>query len=297
MKHVALVLLVVGIGLTAAFGARNPADIDNRTAANTLAAGAEGATAEAKSAFCEAYLEAELAPIALCAEVAAEGTSSESDDGADAEAQTLAPLNAASLTGDLVGLHTTWEAAQQTSVTARHEAMLLEPPASGKRFGDWFDLAGLPFLLGLALLVTGAILSRVVAKKEATSGESESTGPQDFGLALNNVGTRIHSLADEIARADALDEREMVALQEQIQSIQLEGFEPLIDARLRVQARFGLAGYAAIFGPLSSSERFLNRAWSALVDSHVPEATASLRHSAEEITVAISQVEAASKAG
>jgi len=47
-----------------------------------------------------------------------------------------------------------------------------------------------------------------------------------------------------------------------------------------------MAGFAEIFGPLSSAERKVNRAWSALVDRHWPETQDSLDGAASDLTEA-----------
>ena len=94
-----------------------------------------------------------------------------------------------------------------------------------------------------------------------------------------------------VANVSEPDDDDFDELRYLIKNLQYDKFEPLIESRVRVEARFGVAGFAAIFGPLSAGERQLNRAWSALVDRHWGEASDSMVRSARSLRAAQEQLE------
>ena len=55
-----------------------------------------------------------------------------------------------------------------------------------------------------------------------------------------------------------------------------EDLTRLLGAGPRLQMKYGIAAFAAIFSPLAGGERRLNRLWSTLVDRHWPESLASI---------------------
>lgn len=283
MKHLGLVLLVVGIGITAAFGARNPEQVDARTAFTQQVANAAKSIDTAHEVYCTGITEYRLAAQDGC--IASE----------DADERSMA-MN---MPADVQMSRDAWQA----SIVAHEEmvAQLAEmtPPPAGARLGAWFKLSGVPFLFGLIFVVAGSLLSRKALKDELDSRSEKSndneSGPVDFGQKLASLSQDVKALADEMAqRAEGPTEEDFALVQARLETFQLEGFEPLIEARVQVQARHGLAGFAAIFGPLSSAERFINRAWSALVDRHWPEASASVANAAREIDVARGEIDALS---
>lgn len=168
------------------------------------------------------------------------------------------------------------------AVAEGHQALAGGPaPAAvtagpGERLSAWAGASGLPFLGGLVLVVAGAVLSRVAAK-EALSEEPEAgeAGPVDFAALLDEL------VADVAALGAAMDDPPedaagFATTQARLEDIQREKVDRLVAAGPRVQLRIGLDGFAAVFSPLSAGERKLNRAWSALVDHHWPEASASV---------------------
>lgn len=279
MKHIGLALLVIGIGITAAYGARNPAEVDARTALGAQASNAAAAVSAAHATYCEGILENKLA----------------AQDDCPAHEEADEASMAMAMPDDVVSAREAWQVSVAASEELGAQLSAMAPPAAGARLGAWFKLSGMPFLLGLIFVVAGSLISRKALKDEMESGADSKGGgggPVDFGQKLSALAADVKALAEEMAsQGGAAEQAEMDSVRERIETFQLEGFEPLIEARVQVQARHGLAGFAAVFGPLSSAERFVNRAWSALVDDHWPEASASVTNAARELDAAHGEIE------
>lgn len=278
MQHmIGKLLLVVGIGLTAAYGAINPAAVDAQSSAASQLEQASGRASEALASYCEAREAAALGSSEACP---AEGGAFDMADTAE------------SLSGDARVQFDAWQAAVAARDAA--DAALAAIPAmpSGERLKAWFDRAGVPFLIGLVFVIAGSLVSRAAVKAaaQATSTSSSGKGPVDFGAMLNGLHASVADIAERLGQTAAPtpeDFRRMIA---EIEALQLEAFEPLVEARGQVQARYGMATFAAIYGPLSGGERFINRTWSALVDKHWPEATQSARSAAQELASAAAEI-------
>jgi len=157
----------------------------------------------------------------------------------------------------------------------------------GERLRAWAGVAGLPFLGGLVLVVAGAAMSRVAARQALSDddGDDPSTGPVDFGALLAELQTDVANLAGAMPIHGA-EEPAYDAARSTLEDLQREKLDRLIAAGPRLQLRYGLEAFAAVFSPLSTGERKLNRAWSALVDGHAPEATRSVAEAAEALSQA-----------
>jgi hypothetical protein len=152
------------------------------------------------------------------------------------------------------------------------------PVPAGTRLADWFAAAGAPFLGGLVLLAIGAVVGRVAIGRDGAA--ATSTDGRDYAALLGSLAEAI-----EVTRAGMTDQpmnETRAAIERALTDLVL----PMIDARGALQRRFGLGGAAQVLGPLSGAERFLNRAWSALVDQHAGEGEASLVAAAEQAALA-----------
>ena len=155
-------------------------------------------------------------------------------------------------------------------------AATLGPPkvTTFGRFEGWFSLSGLPFLLSLFLVICGAVLSRRASGQEAQdagpSDDDKAGQHVDFGELLGQVQQEVKVLQEQMSDLDASDEAALAASRDAIQDLQVSKVDLLVEARVGLQVRYGVSGFAAIFGPLSAAERHLNRAWCCLVDKHVP---------------------------
>jgi hypothetical protein len=220
MKLLGLSILCVGVGIAAAFGARNTDEIQNRTKTTMI----------------------------LSIQVDSGGSLGES-----AKAQL-------------------------------EKAPAPTPP--GQRFNDWFALAGPGFLAGIALIICGGLVTRRAIKAElANEGTNEGEKPVDFGDAINAIVQKLEAMVEEMRPhlEDWPSETRYDEVKQALEDIQLEELEPLLQTGPRLQALYGMAGFAAVFGPLSGAERLMNRAWSALVDRHWTEATNSLAIASENL--------------
>jgi hypothetical protein len=239
-----------------------------------------------------------IAGVSLCAASSARLTQPVSDkfaldtrakfaNGAAAEATESAP--------DTPNAQAATAAAVQATATAK-AAPIIQPK---DRLNQWLSSFGALFGVGLALVISGAVIYRRVVRAEADTqptGEAASTTiqiPKDFGHMLQTLAESVthilstHPLTDHLAAADAQ------TIKLAIETIQNDLLERLTDApvRARVQLRYGVEGLAAVFSPLSSGERRVNRAWSALMDQHWPEAHASLSEAHSQFLAASSALQ------
>ena len=99
----------------------------------------------------------------------------------------------------------------------------------------------------------------------------------DFGALLTDLTQEVGALQEHMASGPNGD-LTWEAVQAAIEEAQKGHLERLIEAGPRLQARHGLQAHAEIYAPLATAERRLNRAWSATVDRHWPEATDSVQH-------------------
>mgnify|MGYP004334155627 FL=1 len=276
MKIVSTALIVFGLGLAAAFGARNSDNIVERQEALGEARLLNEASARALVLYCKELARLERPLVSGCPE----GVAAAEGEGKDVEA-----------------LASAWKTASERAGSAAHVAAkydVVESP--GRRFSDWLQQAGGPFALGIILLIVGALLARKEARAAALGGSEKvykgarDKAAVDFGQLLQELNDDLKGANERVAQVSEPSDDDFEQLRYLIKNLQYDKFEPLIESRVRVEARFGVAGFAAIFGPLSAGERQLNRAWSALVDRHWPEAKDSLSRSARSLQSAHEQV-------
>lgn len=156
------------------------------------------------------------------------------------------------------------------------------PTPADVRVRDWFAIAGGQFLLGMVLLVAGAVTARVGINRERDG--NGAAAEHDFDTSLTSIGDAVDALSERLDSSSA-DE-----CKREVERISNELMTPLIESRFVLQRRFGLSGYAAVLGPLSGAERLLNRAWSTLVDGHLEETRASLEGAAAELRSALAEL-------
>ncbi|MEC8025261.1 MAG: hypothetical protein VX223_15145 [Myxococcota bacterium] len=309
-----LFLVLAGVSIAAVFGARNIAPVNDALAQDGAVNGATSAAKALYDQYCSAltasleenpsYRAAALVDHCITSEKAdsvtepAESTSK----GPEASRGQHPSIEVALLSRQaaheklqarvaledeaLRAARDAWIAAEASAIKpqAERDADPKVSPEPTARLTAWFSLAGLPFLLGLGLIIGGGMLARQAQREAALSDNPEDSGtagPVDFGELLDDLHSRVIAL--EKTTTGKVSHDELLA---QIEAIQFEQLEPLIDARQKVQARFGMAGFADIYSPLSGGERNLNRAWSALVDRHPQEAQNALDSAAQQIVEA-----------
>ncbi|MEM7309407.1 MAG: hypothetical protein AAF682_22180 [Planctomycetota bacterium] len=127
------------------------------------------------------------------------------------------------------------------------------------------------FLLGLGALVAGIFVKRGAVQADAgDEAEGGGAGISELLLDLDTLAQRVEELAGSAAQLD-IDE-----IRGAVDPLLSGELYRLIEHRGVVQAAFGSARFAAIYGPLAGGERFLNRCWSASVDGYPEEARACL---------------------
>ncbi|MBR57328.1 MAG: hypothetical protein CMH54_04640 [Myxococcales bacterium] len=185
-----------------------------------------------------------------------------------------------------------WVKEKCAHIKAQALATALPPgPSPNARVSNWLGFAGVPFVLGLLLVIGGAILYRKAVRAElvgSESGDGKGDGPTDFGVALGELATTVRDLATRAGAMDEPDDAQRESAKEEIESALQDRIAPLVEARARVQLRYGMDGFAAVFGPLATGERRLNRSWSALVDNHWPETQTSLSGAADALEYTVS---------
>ncbi|MGI9327144.1 MAG: hypothetical protein ACR2PZ_18135 [Pseudomonadales bacterium] len=152
------------------------------------------------------------------------------------------------------------------------------PTPARQRLVQWWETAGGQFVMGMLLLIGGAVLGRVAVGRDAAA--NSLTNGVDFSSGLARMLEDIDDIAERL-RGGAHGE-----VQAQLEQLQTQLIAPMIDSRDVLQRQFGTTGYANVISPLSSAERLLNRAWSALVDGHAEESLASLELARDETTTA-----------
>ena len=209
MKTIALLILALGIGISASFGARITPEIREQMVLEGQLKFLQETTSAAHGAYCEARGEAELEAADGCGDhELAEPEVAEGASEADVVAAWTAHLatlreGTASTDGALLELRNTWLTALEAQVAPAAAVSVLIPPDPAGRVTSWFNSAGLMFLFGLALIFVGAILGRKATKEEALSELSEGAeqGPRDFGEMLGELVDAIGALADEAKEA------------------------------------------------------------------------------------------------
>jgi hypothetical protein len=244
-KLIGFILLAVGVSLCAAASARLTEPVSAALVAKR-----------------------DLGQRAAAAQAAAEEAQAAAAQAAEAEAEALTAQAAAAQAA----------AAQAKAVV---NAAFVQPK---DRLSQWLSAFGALFGVGMALVITGAVLARRAVRAEAdqapaTGAEAKAIQvPADLGDMLRGLAARLSELLAAHPAADHLPTDDAQAILRAVESLQSDYLELMTAApvRARVQLRYGVEGLAALFSPLSAAERRINRAWSALVDRHWPEARASL---------------------
>lgn len=152
-------------------------------------------------------------------------------------------------------------------------------------FADWELRNG--FLLALAAMVLGIVLKRSAPKdaREPSSSESAAATPSRISpkQLLTRIAESVNRLVENEQSLDVAD------LQPELDGL-LEGdVADFVRGRDALRSSLGTSAFAEIFGPFSSAERKLARAWSAAVDDHIDEARSSLRDALPHLDQAIEQ--------
>lgn len=329
-RFIGFMMVTVGVSMAAAYGAQNTPDVTDRLTTLGQAEVPLQMAAKARAEYCEARVTAKL-PKGECEDpkkAKAEKKEPESEEAkakakAEGEAKAkmtpeqkraallaekraeLAALKAKAeptLEGMPAEARQKWMEAVEKTIEPSVTAALLPPPPEGTdRLKRWAGLAGWQTLLGMILIIAGAFIARKAAHAEATAvapSDGKTRGPVDFGDLLRELETGVRTLhADMVADVETPASSGTArgaafeAYKKRIEAFQYDYVEPMVDSRIKVQTRFGMAGFAALFSPMSGGERNLNRAWSALVDDHWPEAINATLQSSRSLKDAVQELE------
>jgi hypothetical protein len=151
----------------------------------------------------------------------------------------------------------------------------------------------LGFGFGLLLVIAGAWVSRVASRKALgdSSSEGGNAGIEDFGVLLGSIIERTAALHQEMVGLQAPTTADLDRIKTQLEDIQRGDLARLCESGPKVQQRYGQAGFAEIFSPLSAGERKLNRLWSTLVDRHWPESLSSAEGAVAELRAALEVID------
>lgn len=169
--------------------------------------------------------------------------------------------------------HTTWRTALgEARATDTDPATLtgasLPPP--GQRLLEWAQVGGVPWVLGLALVVGGGLWLRRLDAPGAGTAEGEGAEAVSFEDTVHRALSLLREVRGAIAELPM--NADVPALRHQLDDLAMDVLLPAVDARERWIARDGLVAFADYWGEFSAGERLAARTWSALTDGHTPEA-------------------------
>ncbi len=162
-------------------------------------------------------------------------------------------------------------------------------PGPQQRVASWFSVGGIGWLVGIVLIVCGAVLARLQQREDNAGGPAGSGSRLDFTASITDARERIASIRGDIAELPMDDDAP--AARAAIDRLTTDVLEPIVEARGQLIARHGLAGFAEYFGPYSAGERNVNRAWSALTDGHAVVAREALEAAEVAFDAALSTFE------
>lgn len=159
------------------------------------------------------------------------------------------------------------------------------------------------FATGCILCLAGLALERLgrgASAREARDGEETRAGG---GAGQSGDVTRPDYLFDPAVSFEHLlyftrtldRSADLETMQAAIEKIQFYQVTPLANHRGKLAERLGPARFAEVFGAFSTGERYLNRAWSAVVDGYREEAVACLATALERFEEARSALSRAAR--
>jgi len=272
---IGLVLLTLGVGLTAGFGAALSPDFRSSLLMDGQVELASRRVSAAFEAYCGARADFDLADADGC------GTSG------PVPASTAAVLAQLEASNEVLRVQPTQARVEYRIALNRLlavEQLRVNDGVQGpaERLRGWVSAGGLGFGVGWLLIMAGGWICRGAASTPVNRGDDGEVAV-DFGCLLDDVHGAIAALAEEMAAHPQPTTDDADACKGRLQAIQCDALARLCGSGRRIQAQYGLEGMAALFSPLSASERKLNRAWAALVDRHWPEALASVRAAADDL--------------
>ena len=278
-KWIGLLLLSIGVGLTAGFGSVLSPGFRQVTIKQAEAQFADAQVLATQAEYCDRRTKFKLPAADGCSgaePLAGAGDFSSTAALREAQLQAL-KANSDVLVVAVSQARIQYQLAIRKSLKRWTELEQLGTESPSARLNGWFDSGGLGFTIGLILVIVGAWISR---KAQAGSSDSDSDsndeGTMDFGELLDRVSRVVDGLHTEMTSTAQPRVSNIENLKSRLEEIQKDELARLCASGPRAQNRYGIEGMAALFSPLSAAERKLNRAWAALVDRHWVEALASI---------------------
>lgn len=298
MKLLGIMILAVGVAISAAYGARLTPQMHALKVADGQVKFAGQRHASAFEHYCKARSSAKLSAAEGCGARPRKSplTGTRADiDGTETLAARLEDYREKSLSlpRPVSRARSAWLAAAESHLQAKRARAERAVPNPDTRIRSWLGHSGVPFGAGLILVIAGATLGRIGARREseASASSNQSGGAEDFGSLLQALHSRLASILEHMQAEPNPGEEQLQEAKQKLEELLVNRFEPLIDTRAQVQTRLGMTTYAEVYGPLSGAERKTNRAWAALVDGYWQEATTSLHAAVSELTRATSLFE------
>lgn len=284
-KTLGLILLTIGIGITAAFGSSLSPAFKSEMITKGEASFAATRVSKKHKAYCKARKKAGMKAAENCKNRKGRTVHLVKPsrlEGRSPLRQNKKILNALKkrserMPPEVSKARRLWVKSLKRERTALKAAAAVGTQGPGARLRGWAGLSGAGFGLGLLLVIAGSWICRVAIGRELVEGTDDAeAGPVDFGELLKDVLQRTRTLHSDMAAIEAPTQADLETLKARLEDIQKGDLARICDAGPRVQQRYGMKGFAEIFSPLSAAERKLNRMWAALVDQHWPEALASV---------------------
>ena len=162
-----------------------------------------------------------------------------------------------------------------------------ETPRPAQRLVAWGEVAGLPFLLGLALMIGGGLVARRASKEDEGGGEAAATGtPQE---QLRQMQATLDGLDATMLPGNAQ------GLADQLDAVLSDAVPNFLDGREALIERLGLERFAEMIGSFAVMERNAARAWSAITDEAWAEVPQCIERARTGLKHAIELIEPASE--
>lgn len=145
------------------------------------------------------------------------------------------------------------------------------------RVGTWFDLAGLPFLGGLALMILGGVVARrgmSAAQQVVERAQSQQAGATPTKDRPLELLTKMEALLEPLDPSKLPGDAKHITTK--LDELFDEPVADFLDLREAMIRQLGLATFAEMIGHFASMERGAARAWSAIVDEAWDEVAPSL---------------------
>lgn len=273
VRVIAWLLLLVGVALAAAGGARNGAALSEDRALGGTAMVLRGALDGLDGAHAAHSAALDALDVARESGDAEEVTSAE---GGVAEA--LAAVEGARAHVAELRQAGTFDGSLVVAVDQAEEAAAeVHVPPPGQRFMDWLFVGGPLFGVGTVMVAIGAFIERREQARRAAGTSGGGAGAVDFPGAVRHVLAELESYAEAIA--DLPMDGPSLEVRERMDVLVDDVLTPVVEGRGQLVARHGTTTFALYFGAFSAGERNLARAWSALTDGHSVEARSSLKAS------------------